>query len=194
MMNSKNTANKRVFAKILASLMMIGALAAVAGLTLLLPRPGQVAANPPLPESAELANAAREDVVAKDAILYQTLTYTRCEHEVARRVTAPMEIYGMDLAQVQAVYPEWQITEFSPEEIRMEQKPDIFCPDHLVLMPDETGMLCVFQNKYGDALALVNELDLHSDTLPAAVKEELTEGIGFSTAEELEQWLENMES
>ena len=193
-MNNKHPAKRMPSTKVLASLMMIAALAIVAGLTLLLPRPGQAPSDLPMPQNAEQANAAREDVVAKDAILYQTLTYTRCEHEVARRVTAPMEIYGMDLAQVQAVYPEWQITEFSPAEIHMEQKPDIFCPDHLVLMPDETGMLCVFQNKYGDALALVNELDLHSDTLPAAVKEELTEGIGFSTAEELEQWLESMES
>lgn len=193
-MNNRNPAKKLPSTKVLASLMMIAALAIVAGLTLLLPRPGQAPGNPPITENAEQANAAREEVVAKDAILYQTLTYTRCEHEVARRVTAPMEIYGMDLAQVQAVYPEWQITEFSPEEIRMEQKPDIFCPDHLVLMPDETGMLCVFQNKYGDALALVNELDMQVDSLPAAVKEELTEGMGFSTAEELEQWLESMES
>ncbi|MEG2702352.1 MAG: hypothetical protein RSA65_07025, partial [Clostridia bacterium] len=56
------------------------------------------------------------------------------------------------------------------------------------------GILCVFQNKYGDALALVNELELELSSLPAAVQEELRQGVGFATAGELEQWLESVES
>lgn len=193
-MNNKHSAGSQNTHKLLAALMMAVALVIVAGLTLLLPRPGRVQQNQPVQENAEQANAPREDVVAQNAILYQTLTYTRCEHEIVRRVTAPTELYGKDLPEVQGMYGEWQITEFSPAEIHMEQKPDIFCPDHLVLMPDATGLLCVFQNKYGDALALVSELDIHLNTLPAAVQEELMEGVGFSTEEELEQWLESVES
>lgn len=179
---------------LLASLMIIAALAVVAGLATLLPRPGQTEEISLVPETAEQANAAREDVVAEGAILYQTLTYTRCEHEMSRRVTAPMELYGKGLTDVQALYGEWQITQFSPTEIHMEQQPDLFCPDHLVLMPDATGRLCVYQNKYGDSLALINELDLRLDSLPAVLQEELSVGMGFSGAEELEQWLESVES
>ena len=61
-------------------------------------------------------------------------------------------------------------------------------------MPDGAGVLCVFQNKYGDALALVSELDLELSSLPAAIQEELRVGIGFSTLAELEEWLESVES
>ena len=46
----------------------------------------------------------------------------------------------------------------------------------------------------GDALALVKELDLPLTALPAAGQEDVEQGMGFSTLEELEQWLENMES
>lgn len=126
--------------------------------------------------------------------LVQTLTYTRCEHTVVRRSTAPVELYGKSLADVEALYPSWRISEFGAKQVKMEQHLQLFCPDHLVLMPDGAGMLCVFQNKYGDALALVNELNLLVKSLPAAAQEEVEPGLGFSTAEEMEMWLESVES
>ena len=56
------------------------------------------------------------------------------------------------------------------------------------------GTLCIYENKYGDALALVSELSVAVSALPAAAQEEVQDGLGFSTLEELEAWLENMES
>lgn len=126
--------------------------------------------------------------------LLQTLSYSRCGHIVTRRVTAPAELLGQSLADVEALYPEWRITEFAPKLIKMEKQPQLFCPDHLVLMPDGAGMLCVFENKYGDALALVNELNIAARDLPAAAQEDVETGMGFDTAEEMEQWLESVES
>ena len=96
--------------------------------------------------------------------------------------------------EVAALYPDWRITEFSAVMVRMERQPDMFCPDHMVLMPNGAGYLCVYENKYGDAMALVSELSVELSSLPSAVQEELAYGIGFSTADELEQWLESAES
>ena len=126
--------------------------------------------------------------------LLQTLSYARCQHTVVRRLTAPAEVYGQPLSSVEAIYPSWRITEFGAKQIRMEQHLQLFCPDHMVLMPDAAGMLCVFENKYGDALALVNELDIPVKSLPAAAQEEVAMGLGFSTAEDMEMWLESVES
>ncbi|MDD3334025.1 MAG: hypothetical protein PHI98_00770 [Eubacteriales bacterium] len=171
-------------------LMCAAVLLVVVAVTLLLP------SRSAAPGETDAANvAAGEQVkVADGAELFQTLTYTRCEHVVTRRVTAPVELYGKTLEEVQPLYEEWQITEFSPKIIKMEQQPDIFCPDHMVLMPNGAGKLCVFQNKYGDALALINELEIDLRSLPAAIQEELDAGVGFSTPEEMEQWLESVES
>ena len=76
----------------------------------------------------------------------------------------------------------------------MEQTLALYCPQHVVLMPDEGGMLCVFQNKYGDALALVKELDLLLTELPDDVQQTVRPGKGFDTIEALEQWLEGVDS
>ena len=132
--------------------------------------------------------------VSEGAELMQTFTYTRCAHTVTRRVTAPVEVWGKTLEEVEPLYPEWQITDFSAGEIAMAQRPDLFCPAHLVLMTGENGKLCVYRNKYGDALAQEKQLETDASTLPAAVQEELAVGIGFGTEEALAGWLENMES
>lgn len=132
--------------------------------------------------------------VRDGAEVLQTLTYSRCEHTVTRRVTAPVELYGKTLEEVKPLYPEWQITGFSAQEVTMSRRPDLFCPAHLVLMTDDAGRLCVYRNKYGEALALEKTLETDAAALPAAVQEELAYGIGFGTEESLAGWLESMES
>lgn len=169
-------------------LMTLGVIALLIAAALLLTPSSATDELPP-------AQVSAESITPQEGCeLLQTLTYTRCEHTVIRRLTAPAEIYGQSLDDVQSLYPTWRITEFSAAQIKMEQHLQLFCPDHMVLMPDGAGMLCVFENKYGDALALVNELNIPVNSLPAAAQEEVEMGLGFSTAEELDMWLESVES
>ena len=177
----KETSRSKAWLMALGTLALLAAAAAV----LLVPSPS--------PRPNQQASAERT-TRAEGSELLQTLTYTRCEHTVTRRLTAPVELYGKTMEETAALYPEWRITEFSAVMVRMERQPDMFCPDHMVLMPNGAGYLCVFENRYGDALALVRELELEVKNLPSAAQEEVEEGIGFSTAAEMEQWLESVES
>lgn len=191
-MRNRNAENRPFKKNTVMLLMSVAVLLVAAAVTLLLPSPK---AQPQAEQSeSRLANAPSAATVAEGAELLQTLSYTRCEHQVTRRVTAPVELYGKTLEEAQRLYDGWKITEFSPAMIKMEQRPDLFCPDHLVLMPNGAGRLCIFENKYGDALALVKELETDLRALPAAVQEELAQGMGFSSLTELEQWLESAES
>ena len=169
------------------------AVSAVLVLSVVVLSPEKTASDDGLPPVSEAGNG-NETVLSAEGELMQTFTYSRCEHRVTRRMTAPAELHGKSLKEVEALYPEWRITAFSPTLVTMEQRPEIFCPDHLVAMTGEGGRVCVFRNKYGDALALERELELSADQLPAALQEELAVGVGFATAEELEMWLESVES
>ena len=182
--------NEKRFSPLLPGLV---AVLLLASLLVLLFLPSKTAEDDTLPSASE-ADAVGETVLSASGELLQTFTYTRCEHTVTRRVTAPAELHGKNLREVEALYPEWRITAFSPALVTMEQRPEIFCPDHLVVMMSPSGAVCVFENKYGDALSMTRELSLQADQLPAAVREEVEHGIGFSTAEELEMWLESVES
>lgn len=137
-------------------------------------------------DSAQLLDA--------DCQIIQHLSYATCGHSLTRRQALPPELAGKTRADLEAAYDPWQVTSFSSAEVVMEQALDMFCPEHVVLMPDDSGVLCIFQNRYGDALALVRELNLPLSELPDAYQEELRPGKGFPTQEELTRWLESIES
>jgi len=126
--------------------------------------------------------------------LVQQLTYSRCGHDVTRRTPLPQELVGKLRQDVEAAYEGWQVTEFLPKRVTMARLFSLYCAAHVVLMPDETGVLGVFENKYGDAMVFVRSLETTLDSLSESIQEEVRLGKGFDTLEDLEQWLENVES
>lgn len=151
------------------------------------------ASAPDLPETAQVRTDTTLTLSA-DCQVIQHLTFTPCGHAITRRQTLPSELSGKGRIDLEAAYDAWQLTSFTAGEVVMEQAIDMFCPEHVVLMPDEGGMLCVWQNKYGDALALVKQLEEPVGALPESVQPEVRQGKGFDSQEALEQWLESVES
>lgn len=143
---------------------------------------------------AALVGSDTAVTLSADCQLIQHLTYTPCGHELTRRQTLPTELVGKGRAQLEEVYDLWQVTSFASGEVVMAQALNMYCPKHVILMPDESGMLCIFENRYGDALGLVRELRVQLSELPDDVQESLRQGKGFDTEEELDLWLESIES
>lgn len=136
--------------------------------------------------------AASDGVVRtrENCTLEQTFLFAPCGHTVSRRVMLPDSLLGADFEQVQSHYHLWQVDVFSPYSIAMSREEKLYCPMHLVLMTDETGRLCIFQNVYGDGLALVEETDCMIEEMKEEAREKLFSGIGFDTREEVEAWIE----
>jgi len=154
----------------------------------------RAAARAKAPEETSQAGNVAAVKIEAGCQLVQTMRYTPCGHETTRRLEAPEELVGKERAQVEAAYDQWRVTGFAAKEVQMEQQLSIHCPMHVVLMPDEAGVLSIFENKYGDALAFVRSLDTPLHSLPEAVQEELRTGKGFDSLQELEQWFESVES
>ena len=139
-------------------LLGLGTLGALAVLLAVGLAPDEAAAPGPEPSVAQVDSAAGVTLAA-DCQVVQHLIYTPCGHELTRRQPLPEELVGKGRAEAEAAYDLWQITSFSATELAMEQTVEIYCPEHQVLMPDASGVLCIFENHYGDALALVRSLD-----------------------------------
>lgn len=148
-----------------------------------------------LPETmADTAGTQVSTLVEAGCELVQQMTYSRCGHTVTRRTSLPQELTGKTLKDVEAAYEGWQVTEFLPKRITMSRLFPLYCAQHVVLMPDESGMLAVYQNKYGDAMVFVQSLETSLASLPESLQEEIRQGKGFDSMDDLEEWLENMES
>lgn len=136
----------------------------------------------------------RASMLAADCQVIQHILYEPCGHELTRRVVLPEELIGKDRSALEAAYDPWRVTGFAADEVTMELQLPLYCSEHIILMADESGMLCVWQNRYGDALALVEELGIPLSDFPEEVQNELRGGMGFETRELLDKWLENAES
>lgn len=155
-----------------------------------------------MPQHANAPGADEEALVAADAAnrlshdcqLIQHVSFTPCGHSMTRRQQLPVELSGRTKDELSDAYSQWIITAFSPAQVTMERSIGLYCPEHVVLMPDESGQLCIFRNTYGDALALVKELHLPLRDLPDETQELLRPGKGFDDEEALEKWLESIQS
>jgi len=157
----------------------------------LIPRSAQAPDSEP--DSAQVVVDAAQTLAA-DCRIVQYLTFAPCGHQLTRRQALPAELAGQTREALTAAYDTWQVTSFAASEVVMEQALDMYCPEHVVLMPDESGLLCIWQNKYGDALALLKELGTAVSELPDSVQDEVRQGKGFDSQEALEKWLESVES
>ena len=137
------------------------------------------------PENAADVSRAGQ-VVAQDCALVQTLRFTRCQHQVTRRVKVTQNQVGLDRAGMEKRYADWQLQTFREDEIEMSRDLPLYCPMHYVLMASESGGLAVYQNRYGDAMAWLKTLPGAMSDYDAAMQEKLLLGIGFDTLEALE--------
>lgn len=129
--------------------------------------------------------------VSENCALVQTMRFTRCKHQVTRRVKVTQNQVGLDRAGMERRYGDWQLQTFGEDEIEMSRDIDLYCPMHYVLMANESGGLAVYQNRYGDAMAWLKTLPGAMSDYDENMQEKLLLGIGFDTLEALETALES---
>ena len=99
----------------------------------------------------------RHELVLENAKIAQTIVYTKCGHEVSRRIDVFPEWIGMDKARVlEDAAENWRILSFNPTLIEAASNEELFCAAHWVLMLGEGGMpdyVRFFQAEHGNVPA-----------------------------------------
>ena len=145
-------------------------------------------------DSSAQPTAREKQTVEENCALVQTLHYARCGHDVTRRVAVDKEYHGATLAQMREAFADWTITSYAPQEIAMSCSLPLYCPDHLVVMPDGAGVLGVYFNEYGDGYALQKQLEVPVTDLSEEMLQTIHLGYAFTSMQEIESWLETLES
>lgn len=138
--------------------------------------------------SAGVINTPQMELVAPDAKLAQIIVYTRCEHEVRRRIDVDPGWVGKSKDSVIAELGDtWRITSFAPELLEMTGNEDLFCPQHWVIMLGIDGVPGVYQNRFGFEMVRMGDAALGK--LTEETRELLVKGLAFDTREELNEWI-----
>jgi hypothetical protein len=123
----------------------------------------------------------------ENAKIAQTIIYTKCGHEVSRRIDVFPEWVGMNKERVAETAPEnWRILSFDPAAIEATCIEDMFCAAHWVLTLGDGGVPGVYHNQYG--FSMVRYGDVALGKIDENTRESLVQGIAFDSREELDQW------
>ncbi len=137
---------------------------------------------------------AQGTALAQGALLNQTLTYAACGHVVQRRVDAPAECIGMDRVALERLLTDYRVTAFSAAEVAMQRELTLYCPAHWVVKPDDLGELCIWQNQLGEHMDQLTQLGFGVEDLPEGEREAVRRGKAFDSQQDMESWLENIQS
>ncbi len=129
--------------------------------------------------------------ILPDCEITQSMCYARCAHQVTRRMKAPAHVIGLDKEAFEQVYKEWQCTLYSKDKVHMERTMPLYCPLHFVLMYNETGKLAVYQNKEGDYMAWISDLDYDITDFDEETQDKLTHGMGFDSIDQMHTCIQN---
>ena len=163
--------------------------------------PQLIAANPTAQPQAISDLPAGMDLSERTSggcMLHRTLYYAPCGHSVQRREPLPTLLTGLSREaleqEIGSVIPGAAVTGFSGAEVDIALSTDIPCPLHWVLKSGEDGMLCVMQNRNGEALETVRETDIPLGRVSEAEVEAVREGKVFDDVQALEGYLESLSS
>lgn len=155
-------------------------------------------AMPQTLEAGEMVGADLSARTQKGCYLHSTLVYGPCGHSVQRRENLPVQLVGLSRQaldkEIADVIPGAVVTGFSGTEVDCSRRLDIPCPLHWVLRSGEDGMLGVWQNLSGEALALVRGTDIPLARAAESEQEELRSGRMFDDVQALEGYLESLSS
>jgi hypothetical protein len=120
--------------------------------------------------------------VAAGAVQLQTFHYQRCGHSVTRTVDVQPEWVGLTPEELSASLDMgWRVSDFQSARITMSKNLMLFCPQHYVLMPDDSGAVSIWTNRYGDGMEKVRETSITLVDLPETQRESVRVGVGFDS-------------
>lgn len=152
----------------------------------------QEAGVPGVPAGADLSERTQSN-----AYLHRMATYT-CGHSVQRREALPAQLCGLTQAAMEStlgnVIPGAKMTGFTAQEVDIALQIGIPCPLHWVLKAGEDGKLQVLQNTTGESLSIVRETPIEHAQLAQEERMQLLDGMVFDDVQQLEGYLESLES
>ena len=136
--------------------------------------------------------SSREETVSPNAEVVLTQKYGRCGHVISVREIVPREIINLDREGVQNYFNEWNIDDFSANEIHLSKNTDGICGEHYVLRESEGYISISCKNDVGEYI-FKGLTDIPVQYLPEEDLARLENGIEIVGRDSLNKFLEDFE-
>lgn len=137
---------------------------------------------------------AKMDITTENTLLIFETNYTRCNDKIVEKRKAEDGETGLSRLDIKTKFPDWDVGEFSSVQVVLSKVLDDYCPNHFVLK-DKDGMVVIYmpsedENKERD----IQRTQISINKLPPDVQDEIKEGLVMDSLEEVEFFMESLDS
>ena len=143
-------------------------------------------------ENVVETTAELEEKLSYDANFIIKKYYNECGHCKLNSVELPKEFVNLTKKEIENIYPEWRIEEFSSKNIVIAQNIDKICDNHYVLKLGEENIE-IYKVMDAEDFKLLTETNISKEYLTDKDKRELEEGIFVFGISNLNSALEDFE-
>lgn len=152
--------------------------------------------NSVIPQETEVSKQDGKIKITDNTDIVQKTLYLKCNEEEILRTKPTENLVGLNIYQMQKMYPGWEFEKFDTNEAVMTQKIDGYCSIHAnnFFLGIRDGHVAVFYGK-PDFKPILKEITaIETNKLMPQDVEELQHGLVVQSKEELLRTLEGMQS
>ncbi|NLT16873.1 MAG: hypothetical protein GXY11_04535 [Clostridiales bacterium] len=141
-----------------------------------------------------LSEAQNKPVITGDTLVHYEYVYELCSHIYQEDKAAGKEMVGLDAEGLAKLFPDAISTSIDSDGAHVKLSIDQVCPQHVMLRL-EGGKCVIYRNVLGtDTMQAQQEFTIDTRKWDGEWTQSLEDGIIFDSVEELESFVEDMES
>ena len=139
-----------------------------------------------------MTSSTGEDKISPNAVIYFKTYYASCKHTTTETVDVPEELVNKTREDVAEKYKDWDIGEFTNQEITLYCEQQGICPEHYMIR-EKDGYIAIYQIGEDGTETLKEMTGIVTNYLPETDILRLEEGIKVVGKEELNATIEDYE-
>ncbi len=141
---------------------------------------------------ASLSTVANVEKTSPNATIIFETYYKKCGHTIISKQEIQKEDVNKTKQEIENKYNQYEVKEFSSNEIKLYKQVDKICDSHYVVKQKD-GVIAVFSKNDDGTETLKSQTDVSTKYLPKEDVDLLENGIEANSNEELEQILSDYE-
>ena len=134
----------------------------------------------------------QEEKISPNCLLTLKIYYKTCGHLIEKSQNIGQNLVNLTEEQLKEQFPEWEVQQFTPEQIVLYKELNEFCNEHYKLKI-ENGYVRIYEVDEQKNEKLLKSTDISSEYLTTEDLEKLKNGIEIYTKKELNKTIEDFE-
>ena len=135
---------------------------------------------------------ANEQKTSPNCFLNFKIYYKDCEHIINEQMNLPEQFVNLNEEEIQKQYSDYEIQNFSSNEITLYQERDGSCGEHY-LVKDNEGVITIYKILEDGSLEEEEKTQITTEYLPETDKINMETGIKVNGKQDLNRLLEDFE-